>query len=173
MLKHMRSRLYVDKDVQRALIWQLFRHWAMFFGVLLGMLLALQALSAGPSQPWHSLLRATWERNAPLFVVVLALFPVFAYDSIKLSHRFVGPITRLRSALREAARCERVQTLQFRQDDYWQDIASNFNILLQRLPADRSPDDGREEDFAREGLEPALAGADAAAFNSRRPQPCK
>lgn len=160
MSKSTRGRLYVDKDVQRALLWQLFRHWALFVVVLTGMLMALEALEA----PHHSLgdfAGALWNRHAPLLVVIASLFPVFAYDSIKLSNRFVGPIVRLRGAMREAVLGKPVSPLQFRKGDFWQDMADNFNALAERLPDGSARTDAKKP--ARWGnsteLEPVGAAA--------------
>jgi hypothetical protein len=158
-----RGRLYVDKDVQRALLWQLFRHWALFVTVLMGMLLAIEALNANPQPTWGGFFRAAWQRHAPLLLVVATLFPVFAYDSIKLSHRFVGPILRLRGAMRQAALGQPVKNLQFRKEDFWQDMACSFNALIERLPtssADECRDQGNVPNARRE---PVLTGAARAA----------
>jgi hypothetical protein len=134
MASNARGRLYVDKDVQRALILQLFRHWLMFVGILTGLLLALEALSAGPQPSPLNYFRLMWNHYAPLYLLIAALFPVFAYDSIKLSHRFVGPIIRLRRAMRQAVAGEPVERVQFRKHDFWHDMAVTFNELVAKLP---------------------------------------
>jgi hypothetical protein len=158
MSKRARGQLYVDKDVQRALLFQLFRHWTLFVAVLTGMLLMLEALSAGPQPSLAAYFQATWRHYSPLFIVVATLFPVFAYDSIKLSHRFVGPIVRLRRAMRQAALGERVEPVQFRKSDFWQDMAPTFNALLERLPEDA---DGTGDSTAVGQRGPAHSGAAA------------
>ncbi len=132
-----RGRLYIDKDVQRALVLQLVRHWALFMVVLTGILLALDSLSE-PQRSLRQHLLSLWQRHTTLLVVVVALFPAFLYDSIKLSNRFAGPIMRLRSALREAAAGELSQPLVFRKSDFWQDMAVNYNALRERLQEERS-----------------------------------
>jgi hypothetical protein len=151
-----RGRLYVDKDVQRALVVQLVRHWALFVAVLTGILLALDSLAA-PQQSFGDHFRALWNRHAPLLVTIVALFPVFVYDSFKLSNRFAGPILRLRKRMQEAAAGEPVEPLQFRPGDYWQDLAENFNVLAERLEAN---DRGRHKQGQAAGEEAAeLVGA--------------
>ena len=128
-----RGRLYIDRDVQRALLWQLFRHWTIFIAMLVGMLLAFEAFAEGPPKSLLAALQNLWLRHATLFVVIATLFPVFAYDSIKLSHRFVGPVMRLRGALRSAADGEPIKPLKFRENDFWHDMADSFNDLVERL----------------------------------------
>jgi hypothetical protein len=103
------------------------------------MLLALEVLSA-PGRPITSHFTALWTRNTPLIAAVLALFPVFAYDSIKLSNRFAGPMLRLRRAMREVVLEERYSRLEFRKDDFWQDVAENFNQIVERLQEKASAD---------------------------------
>lgn len=147
MSQSTRGKLYIDKDVQRALLWQLFRHWTLFVVLLAGMLLALESLQA-PQRSLLDLASALCTRHAPLLLVIASLFPVFAYDSIKLSHRFVGPIVRLRGALRAVAAGQSVQPLQFRKGDFWQDMADSFNTVAERLEADA----GRQEPGVRPGL---------------------
>jgi hypothetical protein len=51
-----------------------------------------------------------------------------------LSNRFVGPMYRLRGAIRDVARGKDIQPLKFRNDDFWQDVAGDFNDLLERIP---------------------------------------
>ena len=134
MSKHIRGRLYIDKDVQRALVWQLVRHWLLFVVILSSLLVALEGLNPQQPRSLGECLRATWEQHGPLFLMIVVLMPVFAYDSIKLSHRFVGPVIRVRRAILEASRGQRVLPLNFRKTDFWQDMASDFNTLLERLP---------------------------------------
>lgn len=137
MTQNPRGKLYVDRDVQRALVWQLFRHWTTFVVILVAMVLALEGLG-GPPRSLSEHFQSLWARHATLLVVIAALFPVFAYDSIKLSNRFVGPIMRLRNALRSATAGEPVKPLQFRKEDFWQDMADHFNELMEQVHSERT-----------------------------------
>jgi nitrogen fixation/metabolism regulation signal transduction histidine kinase len=56
-------------------------------------------------------------------------------DAIKLSHRFAGPIFSLRRAIRKVAEGEAPRKLKFRQLDFWQDLAEDYNAMLLRLGA--------------------------------------
>lgn len=134
MKKTSRGRLYVDKDVQRALLLQMIRHWVLFGVVLTGILLALDSLT-DPSKSFGGHFLSLWQRHATLLATVAALFPIFVYESIKLSNRFAGPMLRLRRLMRQAADGEPVGSLEFRDGDFWQDMAASFNDLVSRLPA--------------------------------------
>jgi hypothetical protein len=163
MSKPSRGRLYIDKDVQRALVLQLMRHWLIFVTVLAGMLLALETLR-DPHASLTQHARQLWYSHAPLLIVIASLFPVFLYDSIKLSNRFAGPILRLRRALREAVSGESTRPLQFRKDDFWQDMADSFNALLPRLkpladapPAERAAWADQASSRQHDEQQPALS----------------
>jgi len=64
------------------------------------------------------------------------LLPLFIYDSVKCSHRFVGPILRLHSQLKRVG-IEPVQPIQLRTDDFWHEVAQEFNSMLTRI--ERNP----------------------------------
>jgi len=138
MKKTSRGRLYVDKDVQRALLLQMIRHWVLFAAVLTGIVLALDSLT-DPSKSFGGHFLSLWQRHSTLLATIAALFPIFVYESIKLSNRFAGPMLRLRRLMRQAADGEPVGTLEFRDNDFWQDMAESFNDLVARLPAKQSP----------------------------------
>ena len=61
------------------------------------------------------------------------LLPVFVVDSIKLSHRFAGPIYSLRRAIRDIAQGKPARKLKFRRHDFWHEIAEDYNAMLLRL----------------------------------------
>jgi hypothetical protein len=129
-----RGRLYVDKDVQRALLLQMIRHWVLFAVVLTGILLALDSLT-DPSKSLSGHFLSLWHRHSTLLATIAAMFPIFVYESIKLSNRFAGPMLRLRRLMRQAADGEAVGPIEFRDGDFWQDMAGSFNDLVARLQA--------------------------------------
>ena len=66
-------------------------------------------------------------------VIMLALFPAFALDTIRFSNRFVGPIARLRRFMRELSEGKEIGTLAFRDNDFWADVADEFNSVTARV----------------------------------------
>ncbi len=80
-------------------------------------------------------------------LIMVALFPAFALDTIRFSNRFVGPIARLRRHMRELAAGEKVSSLAFRDNDFWADVADEFNTVAQMVQ-----DQGREIESLREQL---------------------
>ena len=73
------------------------------------------------------------------------LLPVFVMDTIKLSHRFAGPIFSLRREMREVADGKPPQKLQFRQGDFWHDLADDYNAMIARLAPEEPTKSRRTE----------------------------
>jgi hypothetical protein len=65
------------------------------------------------------------------------LLPVFIFDTIKLSHRFAGPVLRLRNEMRAVADGGELRRLSFRKGDFWHSLAEDYNALLDRFETDK------------------------------------
>ncbi|HUS38878.1 MAG TPA: hypothetical protein VMX74_05480 [Pirellulales bacterium] len=128
-----RRRIFVDSDVQAALLRQLAVNWMVVFGVIASVLLAAESYQAGFTLGFSGALAAIWHGNAVLLVTICLLAPFVVYESIKLSHRFAGPMKRFRNDLQRLGNGENVGPLQFREDDFWKDIADGFNSVRQRI----------------------------------------
>lgn len=61
------------------------------------------------------------------------LAPLVAYDMLKLTNRFAGPIFRLRREMQRLIVGESERPLNFRDGDYWTEIAEEFNHLRDEL----------------------------------------
>ena len=94
----------------------------------------LQVL-ADPFRPLSAHLQELWWTHGPFLLVAVFMLPAFVVDTIKLSHRFAGPIFSLRRAIREVAAGEPPRKLKFRQRDFWQDLAGDYNAMLVQLGA--------------------------------------
>lgn len=141
-----RKKTYVDPKVQGALVRRLMIHWFAFVFVAAAVAFCLQILS-NPLQPLGEHLQQLWWTHGPFLVVMVFLLPVFVLDTIKLSHRFAGPIYRLRHVIRSIAEGNPPPRLKFRDFDFWQGMAQDFNLMVDRLSGRESrPDD--EEDAA-------------------------
>lgn len=66
-------------------------------------------------------------------VVSGLLLPVVLYDLVRFTHRFAGPMVRLRECMRRSAAGESVGALRFRDEDYWQEFADAFNAMQARI----------------------------------------
>lgn len=127
-----RKKKFVDPQVQGALVRRLVVHWLAFVGVAGVVAFFLQVLS-NPLQPFSEHLQQIWWSHGPFLIVMLFMLPVFVLDTIKLSHRFAGPIYRLRQCIRGIAEGGPVPRLKFRDFDFWHGLAEDFNKMTERL----------------------------------------
>lgn len=130
--KKKRRTTIFDPEVQGSVIRKITIHWITFFGCNILALLIWVRLFEQPDASWGQTFFDTVRRFLPFFVVTLALIPAFVWDTLKLTNRFAGPILRIREALAEAGKGNTVPPLRFRDNDFWQEMASNFNLLMDR-----------------------------------------
>ncbi len=128
-LKKHRKKQFVDRAVQGTLLLHIVGHWVFFLFATGTLLLFVEMLIGDPRDAWRNLLH----RHTPTVLVVLVLAPIFLRDLCKLSNRFAGPMVRLRRAMRDLAEGREVSPVHFRQRDFWQDIATDFNRVVQRV----------------------------------------
>lgn len=137
MSERNRKKTFIDPQVQGALVRRLILHWVGFFVVASLVAFVLQVLS-NPFQSISAHLEQIWWTQGPFLVAALFLLPVFVFDTIKLSHRFAGPIYRLRSTIRNIANGDEPGRLKFRDFDFWQGLADDFNRMVDRLRSDKT-----------------------------------
>ena len=128
-----RKKYYVDPVVQGAIVRRLLLHWcyAMLTGAFCLLLLQLFTSSASTSLPTH--IQMFWERYGLLFIAMFLTLPIFIYDSVRLSHRFVGPMVAVRLALKKMGTGGEIPEITFRQGDFWTDIADDINAVAAQL----------------------------------------
>ena len=127
-----RKKTFVDPQVQGALVRRLIMHWAGFFALASLVAFILQVLS-NPFEPISVHLQQLWWTQGPFLLATVFLLPVFVLDTIKLSHRFVGPIKRLQSTIRNISTGEGSTTVKFREVDFWQGLAEEFNEMVEKI----------------------------------------
>ena len=134
MAQPRRTKHFIDSNVQGALARRIVFHWLAFMAVAFFVSFILQVLS-NPFRPISAHLTDVWFTHGPFLLVMFFLLPIFVMDSIKLSHRFAGPIFALRRAVREIAAGQAPRKLKFRRRDFWQDLAVDYNTMLTQLGA--------------------------------------
>ncbi len=127
-----RKKSLVDPEVQGGVLRKIAIHWVLFFIANTIALMIWIRLFVQPDADWGTTFVDTLRRFLPFFVVTTALIPAFVWDTLKLTNRFAGPILRLRSAIADASAGRAVVPLHFRDNDFWKEIAVNFNGLMQR-----------------------------------------
>jgi hypothetical protein len=130
-----RRQKFIDSQVQGALARRIIFHWLVFMAVASVVALMLQVLT-DPFRPAGEHLENLWFTHGPFLIVMVFLLPIFVVDTIKISHRFAGPIYSLRRSMREVADGQPPRKLQFREGDFWHELASDYNAMLSRLAPD-------------------------------------
>jgi hypothetical protein len=153
MSQHARKKTFVDPKVQGALVRRMVLHWVAFFAVASLVAFCLQLLT-NPFRPFEQLVREVWWTHGPFLLVLFFMLPVFIVDTIKLSHRFAGPIYRLRQTIRSLARGGAYQPMKFRDLDFWQGLADDFNQMVERLSGSKSLPAESDANGVRDGAEP-------------------
>jgi hypothetical protein len=124
----LRKRLFVDSKVQGALLVRAAVYWLCCIAVMTVMLICWEVFSA-PGSISEIQFDQLWYRYAPALAASLLMLPFILLDVVRISNRIVGPIFRMRNYMRQLAEGKPVESLQFRQDDFWRDMAGEFNAL--------------------------------------------
>ena len=107
-----RRQIFVNRPIQGALISRVALYWllGMFIQALLIMLLSV---GTGSSDELGQRTMQFWWHMKLILVSSLLTLPLLVLDIIKLSHRWVGPIYRLRSGLQALAMGEPVKPITY------------------------------------------------------------
>ncbi len=105
-------------------------YWFLGLVLVSQIVLCWQILN-GPDRPFfeHFHFDILWTERPSVVIASLLLLPIVLIDTLVLTNRFAGPIYRLRSSMRALAAGERVDPVRFRDHDFWQEIAQEFNTL--------------------------------------------
>ena len=140
-----RSGYYVDTAVQGAMVKRVILHWLILFA-LIGIALFASEYFLGDAQlslMQHAGVLIT--RYSFFFLLMLAVLPTFVYDTVKLSHRFAGPVVRLKDSLKKLADGQAVAPLKFRENDFWRELSEDFNRAADRVRQPAEPASPVEE----------------------------
>ncbi|OHB67119.1 MAG: hypothetical protein A2V70_11860 [Planctomycetes bacterium RBG_13_63_9] len=152
--KSLRKHLFVDPKVQGALVARTMLYWVVCLLTITLMLLCWRILT-GPARMFYTHFDDMWFFYGPAMIASILLLPLVIVDVIRLSNRFVGPMLRLRRSMRQLARGEHVEPIRFRDGDFWQGFADEFNALAARVQGEINPP---PEPFPDEHEEPVGAG---------------
>ena len=135
-----RKKVWID-PFQTMLTQRIAGYLVVFFIVFCNFLFAWKMIEEGPVNPWQQFLQVIQE-NIPVIICLSLLVPVMAWDSIRFSHRLVGPLVRFRKACQELADGKPVRPVKLREGDYLTQV--------RRLQQDarRTPETRRTRDQA-------------------------
>lgn len=128
-----RKRLLIDRRVQGALIARVLWYSLAVLTTVVVLLIVWRVASTGPARSLGNQLQDLWFHYGPALVATLSMLPLVLYDVLRISHRFAGPAYRLRNEMRRLAQGDAVRPVRFREGDFWQEFADDFNTLLRRV----------------------------------------
>jgi hypothetical protein len=133
----LRQTVWVDSNVQGALIGRIVLYWV---SGLLYVTLGSTCFQYYQHPDWtageHA--AALFSQFWPWIPSAVLCLPLVVFDVVRLSNLFVGPIYRLRQHLLDICEDPSCRALQFRDDDYWQDLAEPIHCLQAELLTLRS-----------------------------------
>lgn len=132
--------------MQGALVRRVLFHWCIFFAVTAIALTAVPALTGDPAIPFSERFSAELGKLVTLSVLMLALLPAFMLDTVRFSNRFVGPIARMRSSLRKLSQTKQADKIQFRGNDFWSEMADEFNNIVDLVESQKSEAESSTEE---------------------------
>ena len=133
-MNHKRKKLLIDGPVQTGLVTRVVFHWFTFLATVIVVLPLFRAILLGDfATPLSVRLTHAGVEAAVLLTLFVLLLPYFVYDTFRITNRFAGPMYRLHQTIRRLAAGESVGPIRFRDGDYWQDVAGDFNAMVEKL----------------------------------------
>src|SRR5882672_5052957 len=126
-----RKKVWVD-PFQTKLTLRIAAYLGLFFLVFSNFLFVWKMVEEGPIDPARQFVE-TVRAHLPVFICLLVLVPVMAWDTIRFSHRLVGPLVRFRKTCQAIAKGEPVRPIKLREGDFLADLRDDFNKMLEEL----------------------------------------
>jgi signal transduction histidine kinase len=139
-----RKKYFVDRSVQGSILLHIVAHWAMFLVVAGVFLFFIELLVGDPRDAGKNLLA----RHGPTLLAVLVLAPILIRDLCRLTNRFAGPMVRLRRAMHDLAEGREVSPIHFRDRDFWEDLAIDFNRVAERVQSTKAVKENDMQELA-------------------------
>lgn len=132
MKKTKRIKLFVDRKVQGPLLVRVTCYWLTAL-VLMGLLSCIQVGLSSSAAPFEVKLTRALLSFGPALITSLIILPLLLLDCIRYSNRFAGPMIRLLGRVRTLAETGKAEPIQFREGDFWFDLAEQFNKVSARM----------------------------------------
>lgn len=127
-----RKRIFVDRQVQGGIVARLLFLWTASTGLACLVWFGLQFF-ANPAGDLATHIAVAGRLVIPLILSFVVTLPIAALYLLRFTHRFAGPVLRLRRSMQELANGEEVKPLRFRDGDCWQELADEFNRICDTL----------------------------------------
>jgi hypothetical protein len=148
-----RTKKFIDREVQGMLILRVISYWVIC-SIAVMVMMTWYELLVGESSTFFEAYQASWIRFGPAVFATMLIFPLVLFDMIHFSFRFVGPMFRLRWALRELSQGRNPAPLKFREQDFWKPIAADFDCVANCVEFYRQ-DHGLDEVEPKKATQPA------------------
>lgn len=128
----LREQLLVEQDVQLGLVMRAVLYGAACMTYFTVIQFFTQSANHPSLSGWETILSLTDEAIywVPGFFM---LGPLMVYDMLRITNRVAGPIFAMRRQIAALNKGEDARQLKFRNDDYWDTLASEFNTVRQEL----------------------------------------
>jgi hypothetical protein len=126
-----RKQMWIDGDVQGAIVRKFCFYWAACL-LFISLPLLWAAMASDPTKYVYEHFGPLWQRHWPIYVAMVALLPFTLWDALRLSHRIAGPVLRVRHQLARINSGQPFSELEFRNDDFWHDLAGQVNQLTKK-----------------------------------------
>jgi hypothetical protein len=145
--KPKRRKQFLVSSVQRALVRRIILHWAIFFALVFFTLPMWRMMCSMDllANSFPEMLRQSLAASMPVLVILLAMIPIFARDTVRFSNRFAGPMYRFQKTIQAVNSGETVPPIRLRRGDFWAGFADDLNLLLQEVTDHRQAQSAAEE----------------------------
>ena len=133
-----RKKFFIDAKVQGVLCYRVVLYWFLLifgmFCLLAGFPMVISLFVKSPVAPSAGqVILQTWRSFWPAIFASALMLPLIILDIVRVSHRFAGPMVRLRTALRDMAAGKPIEPVVFRYGDFWCEVAEEFNQATARI----------------------------------------
>lgn len=136
-----RKRLWINGDIQGAVLRRCLFYW-LGCVIFLTVPLLLGHLFSEPNKLFFEHFGRLFARFWPIYLGLVALLPFILLDAVRFTNRIAGPIYRIQTQMSEVLAGNEAESVRFRQDDFWQDLADQFNqvadLLKRQKPSNRA-----------------------------------
>jgi hypothetical protein len=143
-----RRRLFIDYPVQGTLLIRAVFFWMVTLISQVVMVLFFAMMTSSTVADFYLRGQQLWWHLELVMLASALILPAILIDFLRLSHRWVGPIFRLRASLQALNRGEAVKPIAFRDGDFWQELAVEFNQAAEELKRLRTAE-SESDDFVR------------------------
>jgi hypothetical protein len=137
--KHSRKKLFINSRIQGRILLRCAIFWVVYHFLILHTLLAFefmfnqaQIINGGSAMAFTELYSVFLGKYYPIILTALAMFPIVAYDVLKMSHRIVGPLVPFQHAVKRLKNGEHVEKVSTREGDLLVEFQEDFNEFLSR-----------------------------------------